>query len=440
MSIFSNREIAIGIWVAVVLCVSLAFGPVRKSVRGVLRAFFLSKIFIVWGAAMLYIGAVIAALDAIGLWPPGQIKNSIIWAITAGLVSFLSVQGASQDERYFRHALTDNFKLIIAVEFIVNFYQFSLCWELFIVPVSVCVAWLLVMAERNEKHAAVARLFETIVLCFGVFVVVRAAVLVYEDVDSLINVGTLADFLVPIVLSVLFLPFLYFLSIFMRYETVFIRVNYAFKDKRLGSYAKWAAFVVFRHRSFLLERWSQRLHHTTPSTPKEVRASLRQILKEWKCEQNPPVIPQEDGWSPYLARGFLTDIDLKASNYRPDSEGVWYCETPLTALSEELTPNYVAYYVEGVEIKAQKLKLKLYLNDPSQDDKDIGTFRDIANALCDMALGHPLPKEVSAAILKQHQIEHQSEGKLLSVHKGDHLSGHGYDLTFQISLIGSRNG
>lgn len=79
--------------------------------------------------------------------------------------------------------------------------------------------------------------------------------------EAIANLDTLRDFALPIFYNIAFIPFLWAISVYAAYESVFARLNFLIKDKTLHSYTRRKLITCFRTdigalNSWLREAWS----------------------------------------------------------------------------------------------------------------------------------------------------------------------------------------
>ncbi len=109
MSIFNNREIAVGIWGAVLFLLCLIKPTLRNSFAQVAAAFFNIKILLSLGLMAIYIGLLVYGLNELGLWTISQLKNTILWSILVAAVSLFRITDIKNAPSYFKAAIKDNF-------------------------------------------------------------------------------------------------------------------------------------------------------------------------------------------------------------------------------------------------------------------------------------------------------------------------------------------
>ena len=168
MDIFNNREIAIGIWLFVVTLLALLSKSIRKifleSFPKFCKLFFSRWILIPLGLAAGYIVLVVFILQKIEFWNSGLLKNTILWCISVPAVLMFRI--LPQDENSFWNAIKDNFRVTVALEFVVAFYTFSLWVELLIVPVTTVLVIMQAVAEGKKDYKLVEKLLILLLATF----------------------------------------------------------------------------------------------------------------------------------------------------------------------------------------------------------------------------------------------------------------------------------
>jgi hypothetical protein len=230
-------------------------------------------------------------------------------------------------------------------------------------------------------------------------------------------------------LSFLLLPFIQVLHIYTTYEALFIHLERAFLDKDLRCYAKRRAILAFGPSNVLLNRWKRHIFVHRPKDRSDIDCSIREILNVRQRERHPHDVARSEGWSPYLARDFLRKDGFVTSDYHRAYDE-WFASSPYKELGDGIMRDYVAYYIEGDEIVAKRLKLVLHVNNPKNSRDSRSQFRQLAQTLTDAAIGgHQLPNETD-------DFEMRADGKQLVMRRTGWKGGivGGYDIKFQIEV------
>ena len=78
---FSNREIAIAIWILVFLIGGLTQYKSRELFCRLVTSFFASKLTLSFFAMLSYIGVMLIVLSAVGIWHVSNVANTILWIV-----------------------------------------------------------------------------------------------------------------------------------------------------------------------------------------------------------------------------------------------------------------------------------------------------------------------------------------------------------------------
>lgn len=439
MDAFNNREIAVAIWAVFLAAVAATKPTLRAAFADLAKAFGHWLILVPLALTGCYIALVVYGLTKVGLWDASQVKNTLLWGFSVAAALLFRVMRSVRDPQFrfsafCKEVIADNLQLIVLLEFIVGFYTFTLPVELVIVPVASLVLVTKMYASTKEKYAAVARLMDILLVAFGGTLLLHAAWQLIANFSSFATRGTLNEFTLPPLLSLLFMPFLFLAGLLANYENVFVRLRFAIPDSSLRSYARWRAIVGFHLRTRLLNRWSRNVMLSKPGDRSAVDRSIREVKVLSARERAPAEIPLDQGWSPYLARRFLESVGFQLGDYHRaiGDTDEWFANSPYLQVGEGILPNNIAYYVEGNELVATTLKIVMNVNEPQEAQEARRRFIEAAKLLHTKALRSEMLSEMEECLAVEANINAQIDGKNVSVAKviwPGHLLG-GYEMRF----------
>lgn len=273
--IFNNREIAVGIWSCIFLVWCIRNAELRDSLKGVFSAFLHKAIVIPFILMVIYVSLLVYFLFDIGLWNISQLKNTILWFLFVASMSFFTINKIDEDAPYFRESLKSHIKSIALLEFIIAFYSFSLLTELVIIPIATFLTALLVYAELKEEHKQVAKLLNTILGILGAIAIFYCFYQLALNFGNFAKLETLKDFIIPILLSALLLPFIYLLSRYVLYESILVRVNIYTNNKSYRQYAKFLSLIHFKWDHKMLNKWLQYSCMSDFESKESIRESIK---------------------------------------------------------------------------------------------------------------------------------------------------------------------
>lgn len=255
----SNREIAIFIWIGLFLIWGLTQRKIRDSFSSVLKAFFAWKLTLSYLVMFLYIAIILILLHSLGIWKFSHIVNTILWIVGVAFV-MLFEHSKANNESFFKHAIKDNLKFLVALEFFINLYVFSLWVELLLVPVFSVLGVMLAIAESNKQYEVVQNGINYIMAIIGTFFIGYAVYMAVSDFNSFLTLENFKNFGIPILLTIMFSPFIYFLALYVNYETLFIRLQFFVNDKSLLRHVKKKTIFAFRLNLWVLNKWAKHIN------------------------------------------------------------------------------------------------------------------------------------------------------------------------------------
>lgn len=384
MDIFSAREVAITIWIAILFLFMLKSDAAAKAFLRIIKSLADLKLIIILEALAVYLMLVCYTLSQFMTWGLPQMKASIFWYLFVGIALLFRAVQAKEDYNPVRSWITNTFTFLIVVEFLTSTYTFPLLAELLFVPFVAIVAMMVVVAERNPDQKQVVSFLNWVMVLAGFAMIAYAARQLLGDTGSLDIANMAESFLLPILLSLLTIPFFYGLFIYVSYENAFIRFQWAFPDEELRAQAKRQGIKSFGLRTKALGRWTRLIQSDRPENMDEITASITEAKQVEQWEKNPPPVEEKAGWSPFMAKTFLKARDVKMFDYR-EYDGRWHADSQIIKTQEGFSQNHMIYMVEGSQLVADVLRLKLTLNDISTCDQGLALLKSYAQALLAVA-------------------------------------------------------
>ncbi len=247
MDLFNTREVATAVWLGALLVFGLSKRSVRKAALGVIRAFFHWKILAMISFMALYTAGVVWALHATGAWTAALLKDTVLWFTFSGAVlAFSVVTTRERDEKAeLAKSLKDNVRVVVVLEFLVATYTFSLPVELLLIPAITILAMMNVVATSSDEYSAVAKLTMRLQVLVGAGILVVAVVKAIADFRSLQSADSVRQVVLPVALSLLFVPCIYTVLLVTRYESLFLRLRMGSEKSR--AVQRYAKRRLFRH-------------------------------------------------------------------------------------------------------------------------------------------------------------------------------------------------
>lgn len=207
-------------------------------------------------------------------------------------------------------------KIVCIIEFIAVFYTFSFVFEFILLPVAIFLSVLLEYLKGKDENKMVENILTYFMAIIGLFLLTYATYRIISDPISFFNLETLNDFYLPPLLSILFFPYVFAMIVYVRYENAFVGLKFKIEDDAVRAFAKRRAVFSFRADTNTLKRWSVHIFRGQITSRDDVVSTIREIQNLQSREANPEDIPFEQGWSPYRAKEFLSDVGLPTDYYR----------------------------------------------------------------------------------------------------------------------------
>lgn len=388
----------------------------------------------------MYVVMMIYGLARLGLWDFSLLKGSFIWFFSVAVFSLFQVNKFSESPHNLKGLVADSVKLVVVIEYLVGAYTFHIAVEIVLVPLIVFLSALVAFAETKSEYESVHKFLNAVLAIVGVAILGSVMYLLVRDFEQVANRQAASDFVLPVILSVLYTPFIAFMAVYSTYQTVLIRLRYSIKKRHVEIYARLVAMLIFNVRIELLKCWSSNVAKCRLRTVREVNQSFRQFFRMLAREKAPETVSLPEGWSPNLARKFLISEGVATGYYNPVDPmepSEWFSCSKLVEFGSGLFPNNIAYYLSGNDRAVNSLKLKLNVNDPEHAEEAHTKLLSSADTLAREALGLDLRDMLSEAIMPGQEGTLDGSNFKITFTKTEwpnHASG-GYDLGVEVSGI-----
>lgn len=363
----NTREAATAFWFVVVAALVVFHRPTRPSAIGVLKAFAKPVLLAPLAIAAFYAAVEISALQGLGLRFVPNLKTTILWLVTFAFVTMFEVATAKDRPASLGKITRDVVSVTAMLVFITGLHTFPLIVELIALPLVTVIALTGVVAKHRPEHAAVARLLGCMTAAIGFSYFGFSLLKTVEQWQKAVTWTTVSEFVIPVLLSLGFLPFLYGWRTYVAYSSMFTTIGIFGIESHLVPYTRRLAMTRIRGDIVLLDRWRKALQTSRPSNKAKLKHSLEALHALAKREKSPPTVQPKDGWSPYLAMQFMADLGVETGHYHSSFDDEWFASSPMREFGNEATwRNNIAYYIDGSEQAASTLKIKLNVNDPGE--------------------------------------------------------------------------
>lgn len=223
-TIFNNREIALLLWLAVIV-LAVLLSKLRKSLAPIVKILTSKLFLIIFSLIGAYLYGIILLLKNFEVWKTSNLKDVLFWLFTVGLILVFKINDAKSNA-YFKGIFLSAIKWTILLEFIVNLYSFSLFTEIIILPVLVLLTMTQAVAEMDERHKIVSKFLQNVIAIIGLSIFCYSLYKTIINFEAVLTFQNLVSFLLPSTITILFIPFVYFLALYSTYESYFIHLDF----------------------------------------------------------------------------------------------------------------------------------------------------------------------------------------------------------------------
>lgn len=381
----TNRELSILAWVTVFLLFASWKTRPWKLLRDLISVLISRPILIVLAAMAIQVAASVWVLWVAGFWELANIKTTLLWVATFAISTLFRLSANKVEGDLFKEIWRDIISLNIFVVFLADTYTFSLPVELILVPFASVVGAMSVYTAKDEKHSAVRKVLDTLLFIIGLMVLINAIRGAAEDAGGLFSVATAREFAVPIVLSVLYLPFLFVMQAVFFYEANFVRVDIAVQDRSLRWRSRIAALCGFKFDLEGVVQWGAHIGRFPPENVSTLRQSIEDIKRQRRRQLKPFRVVPEAGWLPERAAAFLEDKGLGVGRYHRTIGGWTASSVALRCGEGGYLASNLFYCFDGDEWVVHTLTLILNVNDKEEVDS-AEVFEDMSRTLINRSL------------------------------------------------------
>lgn len=276
IDLFDNRELSIIIWLGVFFIWALTHKKVRKSFIDVVNSITQRVVLISFVLMFSYIGLMIYFFYIIGFWDISYLSETLLWIFGVAFIMFININHVYQDN-YYRNTIIDNLKFVVVLEFLINLYVFDLWFELILVPILALMWGMLGLSSTNPKYKQVETCLTTVLSIIGFGFIIYTLFKVIIDFSGFASIYNLKELLIPILFTVAFLPFVYFLAVYITYDSVFSRIRHKIKNSTIARYAKIRIVIAFHLNIKLLRKWMTNIILSDLNTREDINRAIHEL-------------------------------------------------------------------------------------------------------------------------------------------------------------------
>lgn len=242
----SNREIATVLWIVGFLAVSFGNADVRRAFYNLLPALFRWKVIGVFVGFAVYVTLWVWLLSEIGIWNPALLKDTIVWWFVSGAVLVVRSLEIAKDPQFVKRTVIELFTANAFLALYFELYSFSLWVELILQPFLVTLALMLFVSRSDPKYAQVLACLNYVTAIVGINLFLLTGWYLIRDHSDLNPTMVALIFCVPVVLTVVSLPYAYGFALIAQYENVFLNMFFRNSWKPVPWSVKYAVILTYK--------------------------------------------------------------------------------------------------------------------------------------------------------------------------------------------------
>jgi hypothetical protein len=259
-------------------------------VRIVFGSLFLSGLIAV---AAAYTTGVVFVLKRIDYWDAAMGKTTVLWFLGVGLVTAFSTK--RKDRHYFLRLVVRNLGIAAVIDYLTNIHPFPLYVWLVLVPIILLFTGVEALAQVDPQQAAAEKLSSFILSVVGLFVLASSLAYVVRHFGELATIEKTKDFLLPLLLTTCFIPFLYALALFVAYQMTLTMTHLGLRRNE-GLYPFTRRMILrscgfnLGRTQFFEEQFRGRLWGMENEA--EVAQTVDEFRQAWKTRRSPSPQPK----------------------------------------------------------------------------------------------------------------------------------------------------
>ena len=221
---FSSRE-----WAAIAFFLLIGLWAVMtapSAVAGVLKALLHPKLLGIFFGGLVYLTFCVWLLNIAGVWSSSLLKETIFYAIASTALVTKSIQ-ISKNKNLFRNQIWGNIKATTIIAYVINIYSFPFWAELLLL----IIFSFFTIINGFAKVWDSVKYEDAIKFSNGVITLVMLVYLIgfiHWLIDGWLDIFSKTNFyclLLPIVLGIMFIPYMYAIALYSSYELMLMRIR-----------------------------------------------------------------------------------------------------------------------------------------------------------------------------------------------------------------------
>jgi hypothetical protein len=283
----NTREMAIIILLITFLIILFLIKNTRNAVFDLIGILFSAKKIIIPFIGMtLYISLILYLLYLIGLFNVNLIKDAIFWFLVGAIPLFFKANDVNKKyKNFFRNNAIEFITLSSILSFLfINFYTFNITIELILISTLVVIVLLIAVSKTDEKYKPTEKFFSIIFSILVIYLILNFAYNLFTNPNGFININTGITYILPAILTITLMPYIYALALYIEYDTFYLRLRAVIKDSKTRKYVFKKVFMRYNLHFFGLTAFLSEFRiyniHNNEDIEKEILKAEKRVTNK----------------------------------------------------------------------------------------------------------------------------------------------------------------
>jgi hypothetical protein len=323
-----------------------------------------------------------------------------MWFLFVALPLMYNAAKINSFKKFVKQVVRPLLAFSVIFEYIFGLYTYDWWIEFLMVPLAVFLGGMLAFSKIKPEHRQVHKLMNGLFIVVGLISLAVVVIHLFYHYTDYFNRLTAMQFIMPLCLSLMFVPFLYGIALYIHYERAFEALKKQFKHPSIYKYAMFKAMLRFHGDLNGMERWKLMVFTKNLQTREEVDEAIKLIKTLQEAEQHPHTVNEGLGWSPYRVKDLLVSKGIETPDYRNtvDEE---FCSIsfPFKLNDDPIFSDTITYMVLGEQLVATELHVGLNVfNGTIDNTASLTTLLQCSEVIYQNVFGEPLPDRIRNAI------------------------------------------
>lgn len=371
----------------------------------------------------------IALLQYLRFWDSSLVKDTIFWGVLTATTLMFRIANNKDPLLFLRKVITDNIKIAAFLSFVINLTIFGLWIEFVTIPILFLFAGIYAAAQNRKEHADVRKAIKILSQIASYVLIILVIRDLYNNYQFHFNLKKLKEFLLPLLLTLLFIPFLCLINLLVQYEQIATSLKRNSTSRTHYYRILLSALFYFNFNIKGAIRWRNSFVYS--NSKESIWSSMKKIRAQQINEDIEPENIMLQGWSPLEAKFLLKNKGLSILEYDSDLGCNWFGKSKDLKLHEDFMTSICKFSINGDKYIVRELMLEYTCYDKNRT-QDIQLFLEIIDELYYLVADNNTPYKITNAIQSRKSTHYSTDFLDVSISSYDWPNNRGFDTTVSI--------